>query len=160
VDLLTWLFGPVQTVQAFTDTLGRDIAVEDTGVMIARFRSGALASMNVTMLTYLKNLEGSITVIGEKGTVRLGGVALNQIEHWEFEDLRANELEDVKKANYQITSVYGNSHVPFYQNVLDTLQGKAEADTDGREGLKSMELLVSLYLAARNNRPVSLPLDY
>ena len=84
VDLLDWLIGPVESVQAYTATLARNIQVEDTGVVSIRWRTGALGSMNVTMLTYPKNLEGSITIIGEKGTVRIGGVAVNRIEHWEF----------------------------------------------------------------------------
>ena len=84
VDLLDWLIGPVESVQAYTATLARNIQVEDTGVVSIRWRTGALGSMNVTMLTYPKNLEGSITIIGEKGTVRIGGVAVNQIEHWAF----------------------------------------------------------------------------
>src|ERR671917_2194282 len=70
VDLLDWLIGPVESVQAFTATLERNIQVEDTGVVSIRWRTGALGSMNVTMLTYPKNLEGSITIIGEKGTAR------------------------------------------------------------------------------------------
>jgi UDP-N-acetyl-2-amino-2-deoxyglucuronate dehydrogenase len=82
VDLLDWLIGPVESVQAYTATLARDIEVEDTGVMSIKWRSGALGSMNVTMLTYPKNLEGSITIIGENGTVRVGGVAVNEIQHW------------------------------------------------------------------------------
>src|SRR5258708_27371998 len=76
VDLLDWLIGAIESIQAYTATLARAIEVEDTGVMSIRWRSGALGSMNVTMLTYPKNLEGSITVLGEKGTVRIGGVAV------------------------------------------------------------------------------------
>ena len=71
VDLLDWIVGPVESVQAYTGTLARNIEVEDTGVVGIRWRSGALGSLNVTMLAYPKNLEGSITVLGEKGTARL-----------------------------------------------------------------------------------------
>ena len=84
VDLLEWLIGPIADVQAMTGTLARDIEVEDTGVLNVRWRNGALGSMAVTMLTYPKNLEGSITIIGEKGTVRVGGVAVNEIQIWDF----------------------------------------------------------------------------
>lgn len=84
VDLVDWLIGPVESLHAYTATLERDIEVEDTGVISLRWRNGALGSMNVTMLTYPKNLEGSITILGEKGTVRVGGVAVNEIQHWEF----------------------------------------------------------------------------
>ena len=73
VDLLEWLIGPIADIQAMTGTLERDIEVEDTGVMNIRWRNGAMGSMSVTMLTYPKNYEGSITILGEKGTVRVGG---------------------------------------------------------------------------------------
>ena len=159
VDLLDWLVGPVECVQAFTATLARHIEVEDTGVANIRWRSGALGSINVTMLTYPKNLEGSITIIGERGTARVGGVAVNQIEHWEFADSDPDDAL-VADASYQTTSVYGFGHPSYYDNVIETLRGKAVADTDGREGLRSLELLIGLYLSARDGRPVHLPLEY
>lgn len=158
VDLLDWLIGPVESVQAYTATLERNIQVEDTGVLALRWRSGALGTMSVTMLTYPKNLEGSITVLGENGTVRIGGLAVNEIQHWEFADKRPED-EDVKKASYQTTSVYGFGHPLYYENVIQTLRGDAEPETDGREGLKSLELLVATYMSARDGRRVSLPLD-
>ncbi len=159
VDLLDWLVGPVECVQAFTATLARNIEVEDSGVVSIKWRSGALGSMNVTMLTYPKNLEGSITILGEKGTVRVGGVAVNEIQHWQFADSDADD-ELVRKANYDTTSVYGFGHALYYENVIKTLRGEAEAETDGREGLRSLELLVAIYISARDGRRVSLPLDY
>ena len=75
----------LNTVHAYTATQARDIEAEDSGIMSLRLRAGGLASINVTMLTYPKNLEGSITVLGERGTVRIGGVAVNDIQHWEFD---------------------------------------------------------------------------
>jgi UDP-N-acetyl-2-amino-2-deoxyglucuronate dehydrogenase len=159
VDLLDWLVGPVESIQAFTATLARDIHVEDTGVVNVRWRSGALGSLNVTMLTYPRNFEGSITVIGEKGTVRLGGVAINEIEHWEFSEPHDDD-EKVREASYETTSVYGFGHPRYYENVIATLRGEAVAETDGREGLRSLELLIGIYQAARDGRTVSLPLDY
>jgi len=158
VDLLGWLIGPVESLQAFTATLARDIEAEDTGVLAVRWKSGALGTMNVTMLTYPKNLEGSITVIGENGTVRIGGLAVNEIQHWEFADKRPED-ETVREANYATTSVYGFGHPLYYDNVIRTLRGAAEAETDGREGLKSLELLAATYLAAQEGRRVMLPLD-
>jgi len=159
VDLLDWIVGPVECVQAFTATLARHIEVEDTGVANIRWRSGALGSINVTMLTYPKNLEGSITIIGERGTARVGGVAVNQITHWEFADADPDD-KLAADASYQTTSVYGFGHPAYYENVIATLRGTAEADTDGREGLRSLELLIGLYLSARDGRVVHLPLEY
>ena len=159
VDLLDWLIGPVESVMAYTATLGRNIQVEDTGVAALRWRSGTLGTLNVTMLTYPQNLEGSITILGEKGTVRIGGLAVNEIQHWKFADSRPED-ENVKAANYATTSVYGFGHPLYYDNVIRTLRGEAEAETDGREGLKTLELLIAIYLSARDGRRIALPLEY
>jgi UDP-N-acetyl-2-amino-2-deoxyglucuronate dehydrogenase len=159
VDLLDWLIGPIESVQAYTGTLARNIEVEDTGVMSVRWRSGALGSVNVTMLTYPKNMEGSITILGEKGTVRVGGVAVNEIQNWEFAEPDVDD-ELIKKASYETTSVYGYGHPLYYENVIRVLRGEAEPETDGREGLKSLEVLIACYLAARDGRRVPLPLEY
>jgi UDP-N-acetyl-2-amino-2-deoxyglucuronate dehydrogenase len=158
VDLLEWLIGPVEKVQAMMSTT-RAIEVEDTGVLNIRWRNGALGSMNVTMLTYPRNLEGSITILGEKGSVRVGGVAVNDIQIWEFAEPRDYD-SSVKDASYQTTSVYGFGHPAYYENVIATLRGEAEAETDGREGLKSLEVLIAAYLSARDSRTISLPLEY
>lgn len=159
VDLLDWLIGPVESVQSYTATLARDIDVEDSGVVAIKWRSGALGTMNVSMLTYPKNYEGSITVLGEKGTVRVGGVAVNNIEHWEFADKQPID-EEIKQANYETTSVYGFGHPLYYENIIKTLRGEEEPQIDGREGLKSLELLIAIYLSARDGKKICLPLEY
>ncbi len=159
VDLLDWLIGPVEKIQAMMGTLERDVEVEDTGVLNIKWRNGAMGSMNVTMLTYPKNYEGSITILGEKGTVRLGGVAVNEFQHWEFDDQKDYD-EQVKNASYQTTSVYGFGHLLYFNNVVDVLRGEAEPETDGREGLSSLEVLIAAYLSARDGKTVSLPLEY
>ena len=157
VDLMHWLIGPVERLHAMTST-HRDIDVEDTGVVNIKWRNGALGSMAVTMCTYPNNLEGSITILGEKGTVRVGGVAVNEIQEWKFEDTREYDSE-IEEANYNTTSVYGFGHPPYFQNVADVLRGKAKPDTDGREGLKSLELLIGTYRSARDGKEIGLPLD-
>ena len=159
IDLLDWLVGPVESVSASVATLGRAIEVEDTAALQLRWRNGALGTMAVTMLTYPKNLEGSITLLGETGTVKIGGPAVNQIENWSFESQSADDAL-VEQASYQTTSVYGFGHPLYYANVIDTLQGRAEALCDGREGLRSLELLIGAYRSARDGRTVHLPLEY
>jgi UDP-N-acetyl-2-amino-2-deoxyglucuronate dehydrogenase len=159
VDLLDWLIGPVESVQAYTATLERHIQVEDTGVVSIRWRTGALGSMSVTMLTYPKNLEGSITIIGETGTARVGGIAVNKIEHWQFAEPDPDDAK-VDQANYETTSVYGFGHSLYYDNVIKSIRGEALPDTDGREGLHSLEILIATYLSARDGRRVALPLEY
>ena len=159
VDMVDWLVGPVDNVHAYTATLARNIEAEDTGVMSLRLRSGALASVNVTMLTHNRNFEGSITLLGERGTVRVGGVAVNKIEHWEF-DTPHDDDALVQQASYGVESVYGPGHPLYYDNVIRTLRGETQPETDGREGLKSLELLIALYMSARDGKRVNLPLAY
>jgi UDP-N-acetyl-2-amino-2-deoxyglucuronate dehydrogenase len=159
VDLIDWLIGPIESLHAYTATLNRNIEVEDSGVLNLRWRSGALGSMNVTMLTYPQNFEGSITVLGEKGTVRIGGVALNEIQHWAFSEPDEDDAQ-IAGASYQSRSVYGSGHTHYYENVIKALRGEAEPDTDGREGLKSLEVLIAAYRSARDGQRVSLPLEH
>lgn len=159
VDLLEWLIGPVESVQAYIATLARNIEVEDSGVVALKWRNGALGTMNVSMLTYPKNLEGSITIIAEKATIKIGGVALNQIEHWEFAEPLTEDL-NAKDANYQTSTVYGIGHQVYYENIIKTMRGEEDPHTDGRDGLKSLELLIAIYISARDGKKVSLPLNY
>ena len=159
IDLLDWLIGPIESVHSYTSTLERNIEVEDTGVANIKWRSGAMGSLNVTMLTYPKNLEGSITILGEKGSAKVGGIAVNKIEHWDFEDER-EEDKHVRDSNYQTESVYGIGHPLYYENVIKVLRGESDPQTDGREGMRSLETLIAMYTSARDGRRVSLPLEY
>ena len=159
VDMVDWLVGPVDSVHAYTATLARDIEAEDTGVMSLRLRKGGLVSVNVTMLTHGRNFEGSITLIGERGTVRIGGVAVNQIEHWEFDESLPEDAA-VREASYATTSVYGNGHPLYYDNVIGTLRGEMHAEVDGYEGLRSLEVLIAAYRSARDGARVGLPLVF
>jgi len=159
VDMLDWLIGPVDSVHAYTATLARNIEAEDTGVMSLRLRSGALASINVTMLTHGKNFEGSVTILGERGTVRIGGVAVNKIEHWIFETPLPEDAE-VADANYTPTSVYGFGHPLYYDNVIATLRGEGAAQVDGYGGLRSLEVVIAAYRSARDAVRVGLPLVF
>ena len=158
VDLLDWLIGPVEKLQCMTSTT-RQIEVEDTGVLNVKWRNGTIGSMAVTMLTYPENLEGSITIIGEKGTAKVGGVAVNDIKIWEFEEEHDDDTS-AEKLSYKTNSVYGFGHSSYYKNVIDTLLHGADAQTDGREGLKSLELLVAAYISAKNGKTIALPLEF
>ena len=159
VDLLDWLVGPVDSVHAYTATLARDIEAEDTGVLSVRLRHGGLGSINVTMLTWPKNLEGSVTILGERGTVRIGGTAVNKIEHWAFDTPHEDDAL-VASASYGVESVYGPGHPLYYDNVINTLRGTAKAQVDGYEGLRSLEVLIAAYRSARDGTRVGLPLVF
>jgi UDP-N-acetyl-2-amino-2-deoxyglucuronate dehydrogenase len=111
------------------------------------------------MLTYPRNLEGSITILGEYGSAQVGGVAVNEIKHWEFAEEDPDDAE-IEGATYGTTSVYGVGHPMYYDNVLKVLRGEAMPETDGREGLRSLETLIAMYISSRDGRRVSLPLEY
>ena len=157
VDLIQWLMGPVESVMAKTATLARKIETEDTGVAVLRFRSGALGVIEVTMLTYPRNMEGSITLLGEKGTAKIGGTAVNKVEHWEFAEPVADD-ERIRAMESNPPSVYGYGHEGYYRNVLAVLRGDAKPETDGRAGRKSLELILGIYESAKTGRDVPLPL--
>jgi len=153
VDLVQWFGGAVGSVQAFSATLARRIEAEDTIVVNLRFRSGALGGINVTVLAYPRNLEGSITILGEKGTARMGGVALNKIEQWQFEASHPMD-EEVESISYETGSVYGFGHLDFYRHCLDVLDNGAEELVSGREGRKTVEIIEAAYQSSRAEGPV------
>jgi len=157
VDLIQWLMGPVESVMAKTATLARRIETEDSGVAILKFRSGALGSIEVTMLAYPRNLEGSITILGEKGSVKIGGTAVNKVEYWQFAEYDDDD-KLIAGADTNPPNVYGLGHEGYYRNVLAVLRGEAKPDTDGRAGRKSLELILGIYESAKTGREVPLPL--
>lgn len=159
VDLLTWLFGPVQSVQAMMATLARKIETEDTGILNLLWRSGALGSMNVTMLTYPNNMETSITVLGENGSVKIGSSSMNQVNHWEFAEKQAED-DLITAINEKLRTDKDSGHSLYYQHMIAVMRGKTEPETDGREGLRSLELLIAAYVSARDGKTISLPLEY
>ncbi len=144
VDMVQWFGGPFTEVKAFTATLARNIEAEDTGSAIIRFQNGSIGSINVTTLTYPKNLEGSVTILGEKGTVRVGGTSMNRIEHWEFTDQQPYDRE-LEHFNTNPDSVYGYGHSGYYRNVIDCIANKTSALSDGNEGRKSLYLLEQIH---------------
>ena len=157
VDLLIWLFGEVKTIFAQNSTLGRSIEVEDTSLLQFEYVNGTLGNMAITMLTYKENYEASITIIGQNGTVRIGGKALDKIDYWSFSD--QNSYEN----NFQIINEYKKNipyhgHIPYYQSIIDFYRGSNKEVIDGKEGLKSLEFIEASYLSAKNRKVVKLPL--
>lgn len=158
VDLLDWLIGPVKSINASTSTVSRKIEVEDTAVLKIKWEKGVLGTMAVTMITYPHNIEGSITIIGDKGTVKIGGKAVNKIEEWHFSDSDKDD-EMVRNASYETSNIYGFGHPPYYENMLKNLRGESEAICSGEEGLKSLELLIAAYRSSKTGLEVELPLE-
>ena len=143
VDMIQWMGGAVESVQAFGATLARRIEAEDTIAVNLKFKNGALGSINATIL------------MGERGTVRIGGVALNKIEQWQFDAPHPMD-DEVEQANTNPDSVYGFGHLPYYRHVLDVLDGKAEPLLTGREGRKSVEIIQAAYQSAQTGETVNI----
>lgn len=160
VDLMVWFGGQVKKVQAISGTLGRKIEAEDSLVLNLQYEANTLGSMAVTMLTYPKNLEGSLTVIGERGTVRLGGAALNEIMEWHFEDAQMMAQKEAALAmNYNPPSVYGFGHSIYYQNLINFYTDQPFQLTDGEQGLNSLALLCAAQASARSGQMIQLPFE-
>ena len=157
VDLLAWLVGPVHSISASIATLGRNIEAEDTAAIQLRWKNGAIGTMAVTMLTYPQNLEASITLLGDKGTVKIGGPAVNHIEHWSFSDQSPDD-DLIKQPFQDPNTMNGIGHTLYYNNMLDALQGKDQALCDGQQGLLSLELLSAAYRSASDQRVITLPM--
>jgi len=155
VDLIQWLAGPVGSVAAMTATQERKIEAEDSGAAVLRFQNGAIGVLDVTMLTYPRNLEGSLTILGSRGSVKIGGTAVNRVDTWLFEDYDDDD-KLIESAATTPPTVYGFGHQGYYRNVLRVLRGEAVPDTDGREGRKSLEIILAIYESARTGKVVSL----
>lgn len=156
VDTLNWLSGSKATkVYASLGTLARNIETEDTGSAIINWENGIIGNINVTVLTYPSNLEGSVTILGEKGTVKIGGVALNQIERWEFQDAQPEDA-DIRNASYKTDSVYGFGHVRAYQKVVEYYKENKRDVVDLESALASMHILDAIIKSNDTNKPIAL----
>ena len=152
IDIIDWLFGPVTEVSAMNATLGRDIEAEDTSIINLRLGKNSLGSIAMTVLTYPKNLECSLTVIGEEGTVKLGGPSLNKFYKWEFKHMKDGE-ENIELMDPLPT---GFPHTPYYEDILNVLLNGADPQTDGHEGIKSIKIIDSVIKSSKQNKPILL----
>ena len=144
VDLVQWFGGSVENVFAASSTQKIQMEAEDTISVVIKFQNGSIGNINATVLTYPKNLEGSLTILGEKGTVRVGGFALNKIECWEFESKHEID-EELQQSNTQPDSVYGFGHLPYYRHALNVLSGAEPPLCSAREARKSVEIIQRAY---------------
>ena len=153
IDLLEWLLGPVDSVYAKSKTALVDIETEDTAVVILKFKSGALGIIEATTATRPKDLEGSVSVLGSKGTIVIGGFAVNKIETW---NLVEQEQQNLDHLNENPKDVYGFGHVKYYNHVVDVLNGEAKILVDGFQGRKSIEIINAIYESIETEKEVLL----
>lgn len=160
IDLLRWMMGDeVTEVMAYTDRLAHDyIEAEDLGIALVRFANGGYGIVEGTTNVFPKNLEETLYIFGEKGTVKAGGKSVNIIEEWRFGD----DIEDAQavKAEFSETppNVYGFGHTPLYADVIDAILNDRAPFVDGKAGRRALELVLAIYQSAYEGRPVKLPL--
>lgn len=156
VDLLEWMMGDVDSVFAKATTALVDIEAEDTAVVVLKFASGALGVIEATTAVRPKDLEGSISVLGEKGTVEIGGFAVNQMKHWNFVEPEEGDAEVIERYSVNPPSVYGYGHKAYYDHVIDSIRNDKKHLVDGLEGRRSLELINAIYESVETGREVSL----
>jgi UDP-N-acetyl-2-amino-2-deoxyglucuronate dehydrogenase len=155
VDALAWLMGePVASVFAYSATLAHRMEAEDTLVAVLRFASGALASIEASTITYPTDLEGSVTILGERGSVKIGGVALNRKEMWKIDGDLERETEILNRDSQETQGVYGSSHPQVFADFIAAIQQDRQPFINGSAGRTALELVLAIYESARTGQPV------
>lgn len=159
IDLLRWIFGDDvvevygKTCQQFHDYL----ETEDVGMAVLKFKSGAIATIEGTVNVYPKNLEETLYIFGEKGTVKIGGTSTNNIDVWDFAD--ENEADAKRKVLQETTSnVYGNGHTSLYADMIDAINNDCKPYVDAVAGRNALEIVLAIYKSQKTGLPISLPL--
>ena len=156
IDLLQWLMGDVESVFAKSGNFLSNIEVEDTGIAVIKFASGALGIIEATTATRPTDLEGSVSVLGAKGTVEIGGFAVNEMKTWKVqgqEDLEQSIIQDYRT---NPDNVYGHGHYAFLQNVIHSIGHEKAALVNGLEAKKSLEIVTALYESIETEKEVFL----
>jgi UDP-N-acetyl-2-amino-2-deoxyglucuronate dehydrogenase len=156
VDLLEWMMGEVDSVFAMTSTALVKIEAEDTAVVVLRFRSGALGVIEATTATRPKDLEGSLSLLGEGGVAEIGGFAVNALKTWQFARPEPGDEDVFTKFSVNPPSVYGFGHQAYYHHVVDCLTHDRPQLVDGLEGRKSLELINAIYESVETGAEVRL----
>lgn len=155
IDVLEWMLGDVSSVFAMSRTALVDIEAEDTAVVVVRFVSGALGIIEATTATRPKDLEGSLSILGERGVIEVGGFALNQMKTWQFAEPRSQDELVLSDYSVNPPDVYGFGHRAYYEHVVDCLRHDKAQLVDGLEGRRSLELITAIYESIESGREVS-----
>jgi UDP-N-acetyl-2-amino-2-deoxyglucuronate dehydrogenase len=154
IDALQWLLGDPASVTACTATLAHRMEAEDVGVALIRFAGGALGVVEGSTITYPENLEGSVTLFGERGSVKVGGTALNRKVFWKIEGELEHEREILTREQVDPPSVYGQSHQAVIADMAAAVLDDRQPKTHGCEARKSVALVLAMYESARTGKPV------
>lgn len=157
IDLLQWMMGgEVESIFAQTGTFLRDIEAEDFGAIIIRFKNGAIGIVEGSACVYPKNLEETLSIFGENGTVVIGGLAVNKIETWRFADGKDNEEEILKEQGDDPDSVYGFGHTPLFKDFINAISQDTQPLVNGKEGKKALNIILGTYKAQLTNSVVTI----
>lgn len=156
VDLLQWMMGDVESVFAKTSTALVNIETEDTGVVLLRFKNGALGVIEATTATRPKDLEGSLSILGENGSVEISGFAVNEMKTWNFTEMSGEDQEVVEKYRVHPPNVYGFGHTEYLNKVVESIHENRSALVDGLEGRKSLELISAIYESVETGKEVNI----
>ncbi|QCX32834.1 Gfo/Idh/MocA family oxidoreductase [Caloramator sp. E03] len=159
IDLLQWMMGgEVESVYAQTGRFLRDIEAEDFGAVIVRFKNGSIGIIEGSACVYPKNLEETLSIFGEKGCAVIGGLAVNRIETWRFEDGKDSEEEILKMQEADPETVYGHGHTPLFKDMIDAINNNREPLINGQEGKKGMEIILAAYKSQKTGMPIKFPM--
>ncbi len=160
IDLLRWMMGDeVTEVFAYTDNLNHDyIQAEDLGIAVVKFKNGSYGIIEGTTDIYPKNLEETLYLFGQRGTVKAGGKSVNIIEEWIFD--KDEDTQKIKEENSEIPkNIYGFGHTPLYKNVIEAIQNDTKPLVDAEAGRRALEMVLAIYKSASEGKPVKLPLE-
>ena len=159
-DLLRWMMGnEIDTVVGMTDKLNHDyIEAEDLGIALIKFKNGSYGILEGTTDIYPKNLEETLYLFGEKGTIKAGGTSVNRIEEWRFSDQLDDPEEVIARFHENPPNVYGFGHTPLYADVIDAINNNREPYVTAEAGRRALELVLAIYKSAAEGQPVKLPL--
>ena len=161
IDLLRWMMGDeIDIVYGMTDRLIHPyIQAEDLGIALVKFKNGAYGIIEGTTDIYPKNLEETLYIFGDKGTVKAGGESVNIIEEWNFSDYFGDSEQVKRECSENPPNVYGFGHTKLYRNVIAAIEGKEELVVDGEAGRRALELVLAIYKSAATGLPVKFPLS-
>lgn len=156
IDLLEWMLGEVDSVFAISTTALANIEAEDTAVVTLRFKNGALGLIEATTAVRPKDLEGSISILGEGGSVEIGGFAVNKMKEWNFVQQQPGDEEVMEKYSVNPPSVYGFGHQAYYEHIVECINKNRQHLVDGLTGRKSLELINAIYESIETGKEVFL----
>jgi predicted dehydrogenase len=144
IDMLRWMIGEPKSIIGFCATMTHNIEAEDTGIAIVKFKNGAFGTIEATTCVYPHNLEGSVSIFGEDGSVKIGGTSMNEVSLWKFRD-NAEEDENISDFSTNPPNVYGFGHLEYFKDVVKYILEDSDPVIDGKEGLKSLEVIEAIY---------------